>query len=1177
MLHLHYSNQLTELIAPLASVVHAEQTAEPLRRVTIIVPSQVVDEFPFLRRYLARVVEKADPGIRVLDGGGPQIAMFECLRQAADSREADFEAIRAYIAAASDKREHRELRLFELSRRLAWLFREYSILRHSMLARWPREPVLKDGRFRESELWQRRIYLSLFHDDGTLRAEWSTDKDSRWLMLPDAFRACDAERLREFLPAYLHVFGLSNSGPEFVRIFAALGELIDLHIYALNPCLEFWEDVQHMRLTARDTWSRRQDKIGDGLDVAEDPFGLASTDDNKALRLWGRAGREYIRLLNELTECDFDPHFAEPVNASGKVTLLARVQRNILLRQDESKGGEKLCDDASIRFLECPGARREVEIIANAIWSLMRRSGNSDSAAEWAARLRFHQIALLIPDTARELYLPHIESVFAQQHQIAVNVVDRRFMAESGVGEAVELLLKLPLGRFGRDELLHLLTHPAISGGMDVADPDTWSDWCRSLGVYFGADERATAGTYAPANLYHWDQALKRLSLGIFMAGEPSGEARAFQSRSEREYLPHEIAPDSMGAAAALVRFARVLLADAIELSSRTLTFEQWSRVLSNLIATYVHPPDQAGARVRDLIISAMDTLAPKEMRSTPVSYAIASDFALARIVDVEAEHGVYGESGVVVGSLSALRSIPFRVVFLLGLGESIFPERERRDLLDLRNARRHGGDVSPAERDRYMFLETILAAREQLFLSWVGRNAQTGEALEPSVVVRELQFILRFLLDEKELERLTIRHPVSSYDRRYFADLVARCNEGETELVSFDPNARRSARIVKLREDLDNRCGPLPSASRGQALIDALAPATRAQIAKILRLPDLPSRSTDMEMPEIVLPISALKSYLECPLQGAARYALGMVDEDDGGAEDSEHEPLVQPFLDRTILLREALWNGRGRPEAVARHYNDAHHAAELKGIAPIGLFAEAARQRDREKLAVAIAQTVKAGVASLAQWQQIAIGGAGEFVEVHRTLPAIVLDVNLRTPSGRSIDRIKLRGRIGPVSARLDCSIRLVAGRNARARDFLDGFFAAIVLAAANQKMPARFTAIAVGGDKDEEMQKFQRSFRPPPAREAREYLTMLARDLLCEVNDYFLPIEVVAQIKCKGAKTPEEIEEAIEGIRNNDRMSRRSDYGPVRDGRNFPAPEAPKVVEIIKRRFGLVEAIF
>ena len=63
---------------------------------------------------------------------------------------------------------------------------------------------------------------------------------------------------------------------------------------------------------------------------------------------------------------------------------------------------------------------------------------------------------------------------------------------------------------------------------------------------------------------------------------------------------------------------------------------------------------------------------------------------------------------------------------------------------MDLRLSRRKAGDVTPTERDRYLFLETLLAARERIGLSYTARDTKTGDQLEPSSIVRELQFILR-------------------------------------------------------------------------------------------------------------------------------------------------------------------------------------------------------------------------------------------------------------------------------------------------------------------------------------------------------------------------------------------------------------------------------------------------
>ena len=62
-----------------------------------------------------------------------------------------------------------------------------------------------------------------------------------------------------------------------------------------------------------------------------------------------------------------------------------------------------------------------------------------------------------------------------------------------------------------------------------------------------------------------------------------------------------------------------------------------------------------------------------------------------------------------------------------------MFPSAEGFGALDLRAGARQPGDVTPREQDEYIFLETLLAARERLYLSYVRRDAATGERKDPS------------------------------------------------------------------------------------------------------------------------------------------------------------------------------------------------------------------------------------------------------------------------------------------------------------------------------------------------------------------------------------------------------------------------------------------------------------
>ncbi len=1208
MIHLHYSNRLEALIDPIGRLVHQDQLRDPLARITIIVPNRAVEEFlklrladrdgvaanfefPFLRGYLAKLGQRASSGtaqppIKVLDANGLQIAVFEYLREALDAHDAHLAAVQAYVSAAPDDPRQRAVRLFQLSGRLAWLMREYATSRRTMLDRWAHRTTLDDSRLLETERWQRHIFLSLFENDGSLRSAWlsrATDglpDGARWMLLPYAFAALDDQLMRKHLPERLHIFGIGYAGPEFIRIFARLGTLTDLHIYTLNPCREFWEDVRNRR------GGGRPPRVGPLLfEHAEDPFALTAAHDNLGLRYWGRAGREYIRLLNELTDCDFDEHFVDSASVESP-TLLARVQQAILTRSPElntdgavlehshtaAAGDSSAIEDDSISFVQCPGVHRELEIVANAIWSLIRR----DSADKGASPpLRFHQIAIVIPEGIRDQYLAQIESVFLGAHGIPLDIVDRRFASDSRVAEAVALLLKLPLGRFTRSEMVRLLTHPALTPVDAEPHAHLWPELSRRLGVYFGADEDAFAGTYVEPRLYHWDYALKRLALGFFMAGEPSGETRVFRDSSGRDYLPFEVAENESASVAILIRQARALIRDAQAISAIELNLADWRKVLTQLIADYLTPINRAGARVRDSVIRAIESIYPDGIRSESVPYDVVYELARTCIAEVEAEQGFYAENGVVVGSLSTMRSIPFRVTFMVGLGEADFPAHEHHDPLDLRQAYRRAGDVSSAERDRYMFLETLLAARERIYLSYVARDPRTGEALEPSAVIRDLQFILRGMVGDAALDRLTIAHPVNAHDQRYFPDLSHPGDERDLRLETSDRNARRGAEIAALREDLEQRCGPSAKVESSRELIDRLGDAARAVLLPRLRIIGPPAVISRNEDSRVRLSISALRHYLECPLQGAARYALGMREDEDGDDDYQDEEPIARSALATAILLRDTLWRAGGQSADLCDRYDQGYHARILNGSLPVGPFAAALRATDLVQLDRAIRQADALKIKNLDRWQRIAVGGVEEFTDVDQALDPIVLEVDFRRADGRRITSIELRGLVGPVSARLDRSFKLVARDYVKTADFLKAALEAIVLAAAGSKMPSEFVSVVLGAEEKKNV-TFERTITVPAKDEARRWLSRLATDLLSAGNDYFLPIEAVDAVWRNKSQS---VDLAIRSVRDKEPPACRSDFGPVRKerARNFRMPINEIEHGLIERRFGPLIAIF
>ncbi len=94
--------------------------------------------------------------------------------------------------------------------------------------------------------------------------------------------------------------------------------------------------------------------------------------------------------------------------------------------------------------------------------------------------------------------------------------------------------------------------------------------------------------------------------------------------------------------------------------------------------------------------------------------------------------------------SMLPMRSIPFKVIALLGMNEGEFPKIDRNPTFDLLTHNFRKGDRSRRADDRYQFLEILLSARQQLIITYIGQSISHNEAIPPSVVISELLEVLQ-------------------------------------------------------------------------------------------------------------------------------------------------------------------------------------------------------------------------------------------------------------------------------------------------------------------------------------------------------------------------------------------------------------------------------------------------
>lgn len=1179
-----------------ANLTDERRRQGPFAPVRVIVPNRNVEtylrlevcqrcgiaanlETGFLRRFLAGLAERAQAGLRVADAAHVEGHLLALLHDESVLAQPELAEVRNYLAAADGDRDGLDRRRGQLAAQLAQLFEEYAASRPDLLAAWTRDkPGPGQGQGQDgghpTATWQRSLWLAIFGPAGRLsRSKTHAPLDALW-------SAAMAQRPAPLAGQSVHLFGLSYVAVAYHRMLAELARESEVWIYTLGPCRE---DAGALSSEAGNRA---------GQEDREDPFGLAG-EAHLALRLWARPGRESLRLLAALPGATLTADQGIPRVPSGE-TLLRRLQCHIVNREmpAESAGARAASPnhspDDSLRVLPCPSLRRELEVVAAEIWAL---AGKDPS-------LRLCDVAVIVPEASKELYLTQLSAVFRQSADLPHNVTDLPASAGHRVLTAIEHLLDLPFSSMSRKALLPLLTHPAVMARFPDATPAMWCELADQLGIVRGADRSDFHPQYPARDLFSWDQGLRRLTLGALGDGAGALASRPLLLGGEA-YLPGPPIADHDSGRLGFGLLARSLLADARFAWRREQPplrpLGQWLGFVRAMLESYLvlDEDDAAGRAVLAEFLRRLDDLAEVDqaLGEQAVSYRIAVEMARRELGGLPWSHGRYLSSGVTVSSFVPMRAIPFRAVFLLGLGQGAFPRPAARSELDLRQGRRCAGDVDRREQDLYMFLETLLSARDQVVLSYVARDEVTGEELPASSVLLELRQVLgQGLLDQDGLEQVLgkdthRRPPLRRYDDSPERRRVLPAAEAEHRARALGQRLRPSP------------YHPAPVAET----VAGLPEQTRAALARVLGMPTLPEPAQASSGP-MTIPLSALRRFLEDPLQGSARFRLGLRDEEDDGWADVEDERFDLENRERTALLSgslsEALLEAQGAPswDALRASYRQSALAAELAGRSPTGLFREAEAGRHEEALArwcEGLAERLGAGpvhitklrlsphAASAQESPESTPGGRGT-----RRPPLLRLSPRLCTPStgdARTVE-VHLTGQTGLCALSEATGHSLTFTWRAEVGDGLDkddlrAFLDYVVLAATGpEELRAGHRSHLFYRSKRRTDVR-GRALKPLSRRRALDYLADLCRELLASrgLHPYLLPHEAVLEGHAEGgAGLGPAICRAIERLRSDhDRKDTAfsSTRGPVPDViAHYASPSPAEVERMVQARFGL-----
>ncbi|KAF3709847.1 exodeoxyribonuclease V subunit gamma [Escherichia coli] len=751
MLRVYHSNRLDVLEALMEFIVERERLDDPFEPEMILVQSTGMAQwlqmtlsqkfgiaanidFPLPASFIWDMFVRVLPEIPKESAFNKQSMSWKLMTLLPQLLEReDFTLLRHYLTDDSDKRK-----LFQLSSKAADLFDQYLVYRPDWLAQWETGHLVEG--LGEAQAWQAPLWKALVeYTDELGQPRWHrANLYQRFIETLESATTCPPG-----LPSRVFICGISALPPVYLQALQALGKHIEIHLLFTNPCRYYWGDIKDPAYLAKLLTRQRRHSFEDRelplFRDSENAGQLFNSDGeqdvgNPLLASWGKLGRDYIYLLSDLES-------SQELDAFVDVTpdnLLHNIQSDILELENRAVAGVNIEEfsrsdnkrpldplDSSITFHVCHSPQREVEVLHDRLLAMLEEDPT----------LTPRDIIVMVADI--DSYSPFIQAVFGSapaDRYLPYAISDRRARKSHPVLEAFISLLSLPDSRFVSEDVLALLDVPVLAARFDITEEGLryLRQWVNESGIRWGIDDDNVRELELPATGQHtWRFGLTRMLLGYAMESA-QGEWQSV--------LPYD---ESSGLIAELVGHLASLLMQ-LNIWRRGLAqerpLEEWLPVCRDMLNAFFLPDAETEAAMTlieqqwQAIIS--EGLGAQYGDAVPLSL-LRDELALR--LDQERISQRFLAGPVNICTLMPMRSIPFKVVCLLGMNDGVYPRQLAPLGFDLMSQKPKRGDRSRRDDDRYLFLEALISAQQKLYISYIGRSIQDNSERFPSVLVQEL------------------------------------------------------------------------------------------------------------------------------------------------------------------------------------------------------------------------------------------------------------------------------------------------------------------------------------------------------------------------------------------------------------------------------------------------------
>ncbi|MEX0823090.1 MAG: exodeoxyribonuclease V subunit gamma [Balneolaceae bacterium] len=456
---------------------------------------------------------------------------------------------------------------------------------------------------------------------------------------------------------------------------------------------------------------------------ANNPDPCKTTEQNELVKAFGDEMRG-VSMLFELENSTVIPEYPELKQPEN---VLQAVRQSIIKNKPVNPFPAERIAQEGIEIHSCHSSLREVETLHQ----FLIKQFETDPT------LQPDDILVMTPDPDR--YKQEIHAVFDTVEEglpyIPYHIGYDRSAEDEELRLSFVRLLELPDSRFSFSSVLDLLSSGPVRlrFGLSESDLVQIKQWMEDNHVIWGLDADHRKDFDQPGESIHtWQSAMKRGWLGQLM-----GNPDQFFVNDELLYEGIRTTDQRLTWA----RFSAFLrqLNELRSISKKKRTVGEWSELISFRMKLFLSDESlnsRSGIQLYDIIQNLTESVAISGFRSE-VSYTTYRNEIVSAIEQYKASTAIFTR-GVTFSSMVPVRSLPFKIVALIGLNESSFPRKPVHPDFDIMAQNPEPFERNRKNEDRNLFLESILSAGNIHYCSYTGQSPKDNETIPPSPIISE-------------------------------------------------------------------------------------------------------------------------------------------------------------------------------------------------------------------------------------------------------------------------------------------------------------------------------------------------------------------------------------------------------------------------------------------------------